>query len=79
MARDCCPSSVPQAAGPRLVSCPRLLNQYIHSYLEAVSSIRYLRFRHAMLTSDSLSLYPLFVEVTPWVYKFVDNIKMEGP
>jgi hypothetical protein len=45
----------PQAGGPPLVGCPRLLNQYIRSYppyLEAVSSIRNLRTRHAMVTRD---------------------------
>jgi hypothetical protein len=45
----------PQAGGPPLVGCPQLLIQYIRSYppyLEAVSSIRNLRTRHAMVTSD---------------------------
>jgi hypothetical protein len=43
------------AEGPPLVGCPRLLIQYIHSYppyLEAVSSIRNVRTRHAMATRD---------------------------
>jgi hypothetical protein len=37
-------------------SCPRLLIQYIRSYppyLEAVSSIRKLRTRHAVVTRDT--------------------------
>jgi hypothetical protein len=45
----------PQAGGPPLVGCPRLLIQYIRSYppyLEAVSSIRNLRTRHAAVTRD---------------------------
>jgi hypothetical protein len=44
-----------QAGGPPLVSCPRLLSQYIRSfppYREGVSSIRNLRTRHAMVTRD---------------------------
>ncbi|KAJ4446561.1 hypothetical protein ANN_13258 [Periplaneta americana] len=46
------PSPNPQAGGPPLIGCPRLLIQYIRSYppyLEAVSSIRNLRKRHAMV------------------------------
>jgi hypothetical protein len=47
----------PQAGGPLLVSSPRLVLVilYIHSYpghLEAVSSIRNLRKRHAVVTRD---------------------------
>ncbi|KAJ4442813.1 hypothetical protein ANN_04406 [Periplaneta americana] len=48
------PSLNPQAGGPPLIGCPRLLIQYIHSYspyLEAVSSIRNLRTRHAVVIS----------------------------
>ncbi|KAJ4427260.1 hypothetical protein ANN_24878 [Periplaneta americana] len=46
------PSPNPQAGGPPLIGCPRLLIQYIRSYppyLEAVSSIRNLRTRHAVV------------------------------
>jgi hypothetical protein len=49
------PTPYPQAGGPPLVGCPRLLIQYIHSfppYLEGVSSIRNLRTRHAVVTRD---------------------------
>jgi hypothetical protein len=45
----------PQAGGPPLVGCPRLLIQYIRSYspyLEAVPSICNLRMRHALVTRD---------------------------
>jgi hypothetical protein len=45
----------PQARGPPLVGCPRLLIQYIRSYspyLEAVSFIRNLRKRHAVVIMD---------------------------
>jgi hypothetical protein len=45
----------PQAGGPPLVGCPPLLIRYIRSYrpyLEAVSSIRNLRKRHAVVTTD---------------------------
>jgi hypothetical protein len=43
----------PQAGGPPLVGCPRLLIEYIHSYLpylQAVSSICNPRMRHAVMT-----------------------------
>jgi hypothetical protein len=43
----------PQAGGPPTVCCPRLLTQYVRSYppyQEAVSSIRNLRARHAVVT-----------------------------
>jgi hypothetical protein len=49
----------PQAGGPPPVGCPRLLIYYIRSYpqyLEAVSSIRNLRTRHAVVTGDSLNM-----------------------
>jgi hypothetical protein len=49
------PTPNPQAGGPPLIGCPRLLIQYINSYppyLEAVSSIRNLRTRHAVVTRD---------------------------
>jgi hypothetical protein len=49
------PTPNPQAGGPPLVGCPRLLVQYIRSYppkLEGVSSIRNLRTRHAVMTRD---------------------------
>jgi hypothetical protein len=45
--------SNPQSGGPPIFSYPRLLIQYIRSYppyLEAVSSIRNLRTRHAVVT-----------------------------
>jgi hypothetical protein len=51
----------PQAEGPLLVGCPRLLIQYIRSYppyLEAVFSIRNLRTRHALVTRDPPNMAP---------------------
>jgi hypothetical protein len=45
----------PQYEGPPLVGCPRVFIQYIRSYppcLEAISFIRNLRTRHAMVTKD---------------------------
>jgi hypothetical protein len=45
----------PQAGGLPFIGCPRLLIQCISSYppyLEAVSSIRNLRSRHAVVTRD---------------------------
>jgi hypothetical protein len=53
------PPPNPQAGGPPLVGCPRLIIQYIRSYppyLEAFSSIRNLRTRHAVVTRDPLNL-----------------------
>jgi transposase InsO family protein len=49
------PTPNPQAGGPPLVGCLRLLIQHIRSYprkLEGVSSIRNLRTRHAVVTRD---------------------------
>jgi hypothetical protein len=49
------PHAKPQAQGPPLVGCPRLLIQYIHSYppyLESVSSVCNLRTHYAMVTRD---------------------------
>jgi hypothetical protein len=53
--RSCYPTPNPQARGPPLVGCPRLLIQYIRSYpphLETISSVRNLRTRHAVVTRD---------------------------
>jgi hypothetical protein len=53
--RSCYPAPNPQGGGPPLVGCPRLLIQYIRSYppyLEAVSSVRNVRTRHAVVTTD---------------------------
>jgi hypothetical protein len=53
------PSPNPQAGGPPIVGCPRLLIQCIrsyHPYSEAVSSIRNPRTRHAMVTGDQLNM-----------------------
>jgi hypothetical protein len=53
------PPPNPQAGGPPPVGCPRLLLQYIRSYpphLQAVSSIRKLRTRRAVVTRDPLNL-----------------------
>ncbi|KAJ4443747.1 hypothetical protein ANN_05525 [Periplaneta americana] len=50
--RELDPSPNPQAGEPLLIGCPRLLIQYIRSYppyLEAVSSIRNLKTRHAVV------------------------------
>jgi hypothetical protein len=52
------PTPKPQAKGPPFDSCPRLLVQYIRSYppyLEAVSHIRNLRTRHAVVTGAHLT------------------------
>jgi hypothetical protein len=53
------PAPNPQAGGPPTVGCPRLLIRYIRSYppyLEAVSSIRNPRTRHAVVTVDPLDM-----------------------
>jgi hypothetical protein len=49
----------PQTGGPPLAGYPRLLIQYIRiypPYLEAVSSIRNLRTRHAVVTKGPLNM-----------------------
>jgi hypothetical protein len=53
------PTLNPQAGGPPLVGCPRLLIQYIRRYLEGDSSIRNLRTRHVVVTRDppNMALY----------------------
>jgi hypothetical protein len=43
----------PQAGGPPLVGCPRLLIQYNLQLLEAISSVRNLRMCHAMVARDT--------------------------
>jgi hypothetical protein len=61
----------PQAGGPPTVGCPQLLNQHIRSYppyLEAASSIRNPRTRHAVVTVDPLKL----VEQVP-NFKYIRN------
>jgi hypothetical protein len=49
------PSSNPQAGGPPLVGCPRLLIQYIRLHVGGRSSISNLRTRHAVVTGTHLS------------------------
>jgi hypothetical protein len=52
------PSSNPQAGRPPFVCCPWLVIQYVCSYppyLEAVSSIRNMRRRHAVMTATHIS------------------------
>jgi hypothetical protein len=49
----------PQAGGPPTIGCPRLIIQHIRSYppcLEAVSSIRNPKTRHAVVTVDPLNM-----------------------
>jgi hypothetical protein len=49
------PTPNPHAVGPLIVGRPRLLIEYIRSYppyLEAVSSIRIMRTRHALVTRN---------------------------
>jgi hypothetical protein len=62
----------PQAGGPSLVGCLRLLIQYIHSYppyLEGIS-IRSLRTRHAVVISDPPNMMqPLITESNAQVCK----------
>jgi hypothetical protein len=64
------PMPNPQAGGPPLVGCPRLLIQYIRSYptyLGAVSFIRILRTRHAVVTRDPPNMgQPAIVNQTVW-------------
>jgi hypothetical protein len=67
------PPPNPQAGGPPIVGCPRLLIQYIRSYppyVEAVSSIRNPRIRHAVVTVDPLNMGNMSLWDTKifWVY-----------
>jgi hypothetical protein len=65
------PPPNPQAGGPLTVGCPRLLFQYIRSYppcLEAVSSFRNPRTRHALVTVDPLNM----------VYIYLDELRFKG-
>jgi hypothetical protein len=58
------PTPNPQAGGPPLVRCPRLLVQYIRSYLpylEVVSSIRNLSTSHTIVTRDTCNMGSHFV------------------
>jgi hypothetical protein len=70
----------PQTGGPPTVGCPRLLIQHIRSYppyLEAVSSIRNPRTRHAMVTVDphqTIQIKQLFYCVSVSV-NYVTNTK----
>jgi hypothetical protein len=55
---DACNPPNPQACGPPLFGCPRLLIQHIRSYpayLVAVSSTCNLRTRHAVVTRNTLN------------------------
>jgi hypothetical protein len=52
----------PQTGGPRRIGCPKLRIQYIcslHPYLEAVSSTRNLRTRHAVMTKGPINIADL--------------------
>jgi hypothetical protein len=52
------PRPTPQAGEPPLSSCPRLLIQYISSYLpylETVTSIRDLKTRHAVVIETHIT------------------------
>jgi hypothetical protein len=72
--RSCYPTPNSQAGGPSLVGCPRLIIQYIRScppYLEAVSSIRNPRTRHAVVTRGPFnmdSVYQCIENIGPFVY-----------
>jgi hypothetical protein len=61
------PLSNPQAGEPSPVGCPRLLIQFIRSYppyLEAVSSVRHLRTRQAVVTRDPLNVDSVTIQFT---------------
>jgi hypothetical protein len=61
---------------PPTVGCPRLLIQHIRSYppyLEAVSSIRNLRTRRAVVTVDPLNIVGLFIKVPKTVRSHEDK------
>jgi hypothetical protein len=61
----------PQAGGPPPVGCPRLLIQYIRSYppyLEAISSIRDSRTRHAIVTRDPLNITNVYTSLKVLIF-----------
>jgi hypothetical protein len=61
------PLPSPQAGGLPLISCPRLLIQYICShppYLEAISSTHNLKTCHAVVTGDLLYMDSCDITVT---------------
>jgi hypothetical protein len=67
-------SANPQAGGPPLVGCPRLVIQYIRRYpprLESVLSIRNLRTRHATVTRDPFNM----IMYTYIGYIFIKKVK----
>jgi hypothetical protein len=73
------PRPTPQAGGPPLVGCPRLLIQYIRSYppyLEGVSSIRNLRTRPVVVTGVTGSWRKLHNEEFHNLYSAPSIIRM---
>jgi hypothetical protein len=71
------PTSNPQAGGPPLVGCPWLHIQYIRSYLpypEAVSFIRNLRTRHAVVTRDQRYITRATDRIIKWT---INNVLVE--
>ncbi|KAJ4432411.1 hypothetical protein ANN_21030 [Periplaneta americana] len=56
------PSPNPQAGGPPLIGCPRLLIRSYSPYLEAVSSIRNMRTRHAVVIGTNNTWHQLFID-----------------
>jgi hypothetical protein len=65
----------PQAGGPPLVGCPRLLIKHIHSYPpypEAIPSIRNLRMRHALVTRDPPNMDSIHISLYFSIYTQYD-------
>jgi hypothetical protein len=67
---DVSPMPNPQAGGPSLVGCPRLLIQYICSYPPYLEAIRNLRTRHAVVTRD-----PPDIDNKPSSYVNIESMK----
>jgi hypothetical protein len=69
----------PQAGGPPLVGCPRLLIQHICScspYLEGVSSIRNLRRRYAVVKKDPPNM-DTFIIIIIIIIIIIMNVHIE--
>jgi hypothetical protein len=69
------PMPNPQAGGPPLMGCPRLLIQYIYRYLpylEAISSIHNPRMCHAVVTRDPPNMAKawLVCKISSWMITF---------
>jgi hypothetical protein len=76
------PQPTPQAGEPSLFGRPRLLIQYIHSYhthLEAASSIRNLRARHAVVTWNPPNMNSMTLKYIVAYLPHAEAVKTQKP